>query len=85
MIVKQVFVTTWKSYKKYFNIEIQTSKLEQASMTGSLDSCVLYYKNIMIVNDTSIIIRSDAPSCGITYNRHSDDSRGVIYAPREHL
>jgi hypothetical protein len=21
----------------------------------------------------------DAPSCGITYDRHSDDSRGVIY------
>jgi hypothetical protein len=25
---------------------------------------------------------SDASSCGITYERHSDDSRGVIYAPR---
>jgi hypothetical protein len=22
---------------------------------------------------------SDAPSCGITYGHHSDDSRGVIY------
>ncbi len=22
---------------------------------------------------------SDAPSCGITYDHHSDDSRGVIY------
>jgi hypothetical protein len=22
---------------------------------------------------------SDAPSCGITYNRRSDDCRGVIY------
>ncbi len=22
---------------------------------------------------------SDAPSCGVTYDRHSDDSRGVIY------
>jgi hypothetical protein len=27
-------------------------------------------------------IVSDAPSCGNTYNRHSDNSRGVIYAPR---
>jgi hypothetical protein len=25
---------------------------------------------------------SDAPNCGITYDRHSDNSRGVIYAPR---
>jgi hypothetical protein len=22
---------------------------------------------------------SDAPSCGVTYNRHSDNSRGAIY------
>jgi hypothetical protein len=26
-----------------------------------------------------LTIVSDAPSCGVTYNRHSDDSRGVIY------
>ncbi len=25
------------------------------------------------------MIVSDAPSSGITYNHHSDDSRGVIY------
>jgi hypothetical protein len=30
-------------------------------------------------------IVSDAPSCGVTYDCHSDDSRGVIFAPREHL
>ncbi len=40
----------------------------------------------MIVNDTYKVIRmmivSDAPSCGVTYNRHSDGSRGVIYAPK---
>jgi hypothetical protein len=28
-----------------------------------------------------ITIISDDPSCGVTYH-HSDDSRGVIYAPR---
>ncbi len=35
---------------------------------------------------------SDAPYCGVTYDCHSDNSRGVIYAlrvfsyaPREHL
>ncbi len=43
---------------------------------------------ITIVNDTSKVIRmmtiSDAPSCGITYDDHSDDSRDVIYAPRVH-
>jgi hypothetical protein len=27
---------------------------------------------------------SDAPNCGITYEHHSVNSRGVIYAPREH-
>jgi len=25
------------------------------------------------------MIVSDAPYCGVTYNRHSDDSRGIIY------
>jgi hypothetical protein len=25
---------------------------------------------------------SDAPSCGVTYYFHLDDSRGVIYTPR---
>ncbi len=25
------------------------------------------------------MIVSDAPSCGVTYHHHSDDSRGVIY------
>ncbi len=25
------------------------------------------------------MIVSDAPSCGVTYDRHSDDSRGIIY------
>jgi hypothetical protein len=50
----------------------------------------------MIVNDASRVVRmmivSDTPSCGITYDCDSDDSRGVIYAlrvinyaPREHL
>jgi hypothetical protein len=24
---------------------------------------------------------SDAPNCGITYNHHYDDSRGVKYVP----
>ncbi len=40
----------------------------------------------MIVNDTSGVIRitivSDAPHCGVTYDHHLDDSRGVIYSPR---
>jgi hypothetical protein len=40
----------------FFNIEIQTNKPEQASMIGSLDSCGLCYKNIMIVNDTSEVL-----------------------------
>ncbi len=29
-----------------------------------------------------MMIVSDAPSCGVTYNHHSDNSRGVIYATR---
>jgi hypothetical protein len=28
---------------------------------------------------SSITIVSDAPNCGVTYNHHSDDTRGVIY------
>ncbi len=47
--------------------------------------CGLYYKNITIVMNTSrfdrMAIVSDAPSCGITYGHHSDNSRGVIYTP----
>jgi hypothetical protein len=34
---------------------------------------------------TPIVNRSDTPSCGVTYDRDSDDYRGVIYAPIEHL
>jgi hypothetical protein len=29
-----------------------------------------------------MMIVSGAPSCGVTYNHHSDNSRCVIYAPR---
>jgi hypothetical protein len=40
----------------------------------------------MIVNDASRVVRMmivvDAPRCGISYNCHSDKSRGVIYTPR---
>ncbi len=39
-----------------------------------------------------MVIESDAPSCGVTYDDHSGDKRCVIYAPkvinyapREHL
>ncbi len=35
----------------------------------------------MIVNDTSSH-PNDATTSSVTYDRHSDDSRGVIYAPR---
>jgi hypothetical protein len=49
----------------------------------------MHHKNIMIEIDTSRIFRmtivSDAPSCGINYGCHSDNSRDVTYAPREHL
>ncbi len=42
----------------------------------------LYYKIIMIVNDTSRVVRMaivrDAPIRGITYDCHSYNSRGVI-------
>ena len=54
-----------------------------------LGNCGLYCKNIMIINDTSRVIRmmiiSDTSSCGITYDCHSDISKGGIYAPGEHL
>jgi hypothetical protein len=58
-------------------------------ISSSPKHCELYYKNITIINDTSRVIKmmivSDAVSCGITYDCHSDNFRGVIYAPREHL
>ena len=38
----------------------------------------------MIVND-NYSHQNDAQSCGITYDHHSDDSRGVFYAHREHI
>jgi hypothetical protein len=40
----------------------------------------VYYKPTMIVNDDY----NDTLSCSI-YDRHSDDSRGVSYAPSKHL
>ncbi len=57
-------------------------------------ACII--KHIMIVNDNSRVVRmtilSAVPSCGIPYDYHSDNSRGVINAPgvinnalREHL
>ncbi len=49
----------------------------------------LYNKSITIVNETSRVIRmtivTDAPGCGLTYDCYSDNFRGVIYPPREHL
>ncbi len=49
----------------------------------------LHYKDVTIVSDTSRVVRmtiiSDAPRLGVTYDCHSDDSRGFIYPPREHL
>ncbi len=39
----------------------------------------LFYKNITIVNDTPRVIRSDGPSCGVTYDRHCDNSSGPYY------
>jgi hypothetical protein len=30
----------------------------------------LYYKNVTIVNDTSRVVRNDAPKRGITYDDH---------------
>jgi len=61
---------------------------QQPQMTSEAVSdliCGLCCRNITIVNDTSRVIRSDAPSCGITYDHHSDNSRRVTYAPKEHL
>jgi hypothetical protein len=47
----------------------------------------LYYKHITIVNDASRVVRMMIESDTRKLWRHlqSDVSRGVIYAPREHL
>jgi hypothetical protein len=45
----------------------------------------LYYKNITIVRMT---ILSDASTCGITHDHHSDEiyaTTVINYAPGEHL
>jgi hypothetical protein len=47
------------------------------------EACIIKY--ILIINDTSRVVRSDAPSCGIASNSHSNDSKGVIYTLGEHL
>ena len=51
--------------------------------------CGLYYENIHNIKNTSRIVRmaivSDAASCGVTYNHHSDTFGSVIYSPREQL
>ncbi len=44
--------------------------------------CGLYCKNITIVNDTFRVVRSDAPSCGITYDHHSDSQRCHLHSQR---
>jgi hypothetical protein len=46
--------------------------------------CGLYYKNITIVND-ACSHQNEASSGGINYDHHSDNSRGVLYAPRENI
>jgi hypothetical protein len=57
-----------------------TSTVKHSAPSG------LHYRLIMIVNDDSWVIgMNDAPSCNVNNDRHSDDSRGVIYAHREHL
>jgi hypothetical protein len=54
----------------------------QLSYFYSTSPCGQCYKDITIVNGTYRIVST---GCGITYDHHSDDSRGVIYAPRKHL
>ncbi len=88
----RVFVASlaeWSMLLAFFtNITLGIIGL-QGPHTEAYLSCGLYYTNITIVNDTTIIVRmmivSDAPRYCFTYNCHSDDTRDVIYAPREHL
>ncbi len=46
-------------------------------------ACII--KHILIVNDAYRAVRSDAPRCGIAYDSHYDDSKGIIYTLGEHL
>ncbi len=58
---------------------------QQKMMLSDFFTCGLYYKNITIIRMTIV---SDAPSCGVTYDGHSNDIYALIvisYAPREHL
>jgi hypothetical protein len=57
----------------------------QWSHSYGTSTCGLYYKDVSIVNDDSRVFKSNAPSCGVTYDRHSDDPRSVMFAPRKHL
>jgi hypothetical protein len=42
----------------------------QLSHFYSTSPCGLYYKDVSIVNDDSQVVKSNAPSCGVTYDRH---------------
>ncbi len=51
------------------------------SIIGLPNEQISYW--IMVINYTSRVNRTivrDTPSCGVTYDCHSDDSIGVIYA-----
>jgi hypothetical protein len=58
------FSVSTKCYStKWRGTDTLASRINQLPVSSTSG---LYYKNIRIVNDTSRVIRSDAPSCGIT-------------------
>ncbi len=63
------------------DLEISSDHLETF---GAMTYCIfpIIYDNSRAIR---MMIVSDASSCDITYDHHSNKSRVVIYAPREHL
>ncbi len=74
------------SYKAFLLCCSKLARFILQSKYWYLWSVACIIKNITIVNGTPRVVRmtivSDAPSCGVIYDHHSDDSRGVFYTHR---
>jgi hypothetical protein len=59
------------------------TNIRQGWKSMQVENTLAYYNTAIITAVKSFIVQ--APSCSVTYDHHSDNSRGVIYAPNKHL
>jgi len=81
-LLTSCFLGSW-SCRRLYSLQKKENVIFDKRL-GPYFTSGLYYKHFMIVND-NYSHQNDAQSCGITYDHHSDDSRGVFYAHREHI